>query len=157
MGNELILEKENIRYFKHSNRQLPITLNVGIQSAAGKYVTFLGSDDEYRREHISLRVDYMEANPHVDLIHGGVEIVGNPFVKDKNDLTRTIHVSECVVGGTFFGKKKVFTVLDGFKDIEYSEDSEFIERALSAFNVRKIDFPTYVYYRDTPDSICNTI
>jgi hypothetical protein len=78
-------------------------------------------------------------------------------VKDKNDLTREIHIDECVVGGTFLGKRKVFVELGGFQDLSYSDDSDFYERAVKKFNVAKVDFPTYIYYRDTPDSICSTI
>ena len=47
--------------------------------------------------------------------------------------------------------------MNGFKNIEYSEDSDFFERAKNKFKIKKVDHPTYIYYRDTPDSICNNI
>jgi glycosyltransferase involved in cell wall biosynthesis len=147
---------ENIRYLRHSNRKLPLTLNAAIQASAGKYITFLGSDDEYKKDHIQLRVEeIMEEN--IDFIHGGVEIIGDPYVKDKNDKSKLIHLNDCSIGGTFFAKKEVFVNLNGFKDIEYSEDSEFFERVLSKYEIKKVNYPTYIYYRDTPDSICNNI
>lgn len=155
--NSYINHHENIRYMKHGNRKLPISLNVGLSAACGKYVTFLGSDDEYKPGHIQLRLEYMEENPVVDLIHGGVEVVGDPYVKDKHDLTKKVHLSECKVGGTFFGKREVFLSLGGFSDIEYSEDSDFFERAEKEYDIAKVDYPTYIYYRDTPGSITNTI
>jgi glycosyltransferase involved in cell wall biosynthesis len=147
----------NIRYSRHSNRKLPITLNAGLLMATGEYVTFLGSDDKYKPDHLKLRFDFMKKNSDVDLIHGGVDIVGDPYVKDKNNLNKLIHLSECVIGGTFFGKRELFLELDGFNNIHYSEDSDFYERARGNYNIQKIDFPTYVYNRDTPDSICNLI
>lgn len=148
---------ENIRYLRHSNRKLPLTLNAGIISAAGEYLTFLGSDDEYKSNHLVIRINILENDSSVDLLYGGVEIIGDPFVKDKNDLSRLIHLSDCVIGGTFFGRKKVFIDIDGFKNIPYSEDSEFFERVSQKFNIRKIKDETYIYYRDTIDSICNNI
>jgi len=147
---------ENIRYLRHSNRKLPLTLNAAIQASMGEYLTFLGSDDEYKKDHIQLRVEeIMEEN--IDFIHGGVEIIGDPYVKDKNDKSKLIHLNDCSIGGTFFAKKEVFVNLNGFKDIEYSEDSEFFERVLSKYEIKKVNYPTYIYYRDTPDSICNNI
>lgn len=147
----------NIRYMRHSNRRLPLSLNAGILASAGEYVTFLGSDDEYKPEHLEIRVKILENNIDIDMLYGGVEIIGDPFVKDKNDLSKRIHLSDCVIGGTFFGKKNVFIAMEGFKNISYSEDSEFFERAAKKFNFVKIKDETYIYYRDTTDSICNNI
>ncbi len=156
--NWYIESYKNIRYVKQQNMKLPIALNVGIKLAAGKYITFLGSDDRYKPEHLKSRVEYLENNHDVDMLHGGVEIIGNKFVKDKNDLSKLINIEDCAVGGTFFGKREVFIELDGFKNIAYSEDSEFLERAEKRFKIKKYNkHKTYVYYRDSEDSICNTI
>lgn len=99
----------------------------------------------------------MKENPAVDLIHSGVDVIGYPFVKDKNDLTKEIHISECAVGGTFFAKRNLFFELGGFHDLKYSHDSDFLERASVKFKIQKIEWQTYIYYRDTPDSVCTNI
>ncbi|MBU1099506.1 MAG: glycosyltransferase [Bacteroidetes bacterium] len=150
-------EYENIRYLRHSNRKPPLTINAGIQASIGKYVTFLGSDDEYKPDHLKLRVEILENDATIDLLHGGVEIIGDPYVKDKNDLSKKIHISKCTVGATLFGKREVFLQLGGFKNLLYSDDSEFYERAKQRYSCREVDSTTYIYYRDTPDSICSTI
>ena len=155
--NKFLASNKKIRYMKHSNRKLPLSLNAGIKVSTGEYIAFLGSDDEYLPEHLNLRVNELQKNEVIDLIYGGVKIIGDPYVKDKNDLSKKIHLSDCVIGGTFFGKKNMFIELDGFKNIEYSEDSEFFERAKLIYNIKKVEYPTYVYYRNTPDSICNKI
>lgn len=156
--NSFMMEHENIRYIKHQNRKLSLSKNVGIMAAAGNYIAFLDSDDEYKPNYLQTRVQYMFENPNIDLLQGGAEIIGNPFVKDKNDLSKEIHLSECTIGPTIFGKKEVFLSLNGFdKNIFYSEDSEFWERAQKQFTVTKVDLPGYIYYRDTADSICNNI
>ncbi|GAB6282154.1 MAG: glycosyltransferase family A protein [Ignavibacterium sp.] len=155
--NDLINQNYRIRYVKHRNIKLPFSLNIGIQISSGKYLTFLGSDDEYKNNHLELRVNYLESHSDIDLIYGGLEIIGNPFVKDKNDLSKLIHLNDCIVGGTFFGKRNVFIDLNGFKNILYSEDSEFFERAKEKFNIIKVDFQTYIYHREVEDSICNNI
>jgi glycosyltransferase involved in cell wall biosynthesis len=155
--DEYINHFENIRYLKHSNRKAPLTTNAGLLASCGNYITFIGSDDEYKPDHLKLRIDFMINNPSIDIIHGGVEIIGYPYVKDKNDLSKEIHISECIVGGTFFGKRGVFFEMDGFQNLTYSDDSDFLERAENKFNISKVFWSTYIYYRDTPDSICTTI
>jgi glycosyltransferase involved in cell wall biosynthesis len=155
--NNLISTNNNIRYLKHSNRKTPLATNAGILASCGKLLAFIGSDDEWKPQHLQLRIDFFNSNPEIDFVHGGVEIIGVPFVKDKNDLTKEIHLSECIIGGTFFGKRDVFFQMNGFKNLDYSDDSDFFERVSERYKVAKVDFPTYVYYRDTPDSICSTI
>lgn len=66
-----------------------------------------------------------------------------------------IHLSMCTIGGTFFGRRNVFVDLQGFKDLEYSEESEFLERVKSKYNVEKLDYQTYIYNRLQNDSITN--
>lgn len=150
---------QKIRYFKRPHKGLAASRNLGIKNSVGKYITFLDSDDEFRKDHLELRLKYFEDNSNIDLIHGGVELAGSEethYVKDKFDMTKLIHLSECVIGATLFGRRKVFELLNGFNDV-YSEDSEFIERAIELFNIRKVDFSTYIYHTDSPDGICNTI
>jgi glycosyltransferase involved in cell wall biosynthesis len=155
--DNLILERENIRFMKQKNRGTALAFNTGIQASTGQFITFLGSDDEYKPDHLELRVKFLHKNPEIDFLHGGLEIIGHSYVKDKDDLSKEIHISECAVGGTFFGKRIVFFEGGGFKNLGYAEDSEFLERIQNKFNVKKIDLPTYKYYRDTPDSICTNI
>ncbi len=154
---EYLFEYENIRYMKHSNRRTPLAINAGLLASCGKFIAFLCSDDEWKPEYLKERINFLQAYPDIDLIHGGVEIIGHPYVKDKNDLTKEIHLSECVIGGTFLGKRNVFFELDGFKNLDYSDDSDFFERAEKKYKIAKVNFPSYIYYRDTPDSICSTI
>lgn len=155
--DDYIFKHTNIRYLKHSNRKPPLSTNAGILASVGHFITFIGSDDEYKEDHLKLRYDLMVRNNSLDIIHGGFKVVGHPYVKDKNDLSKEIHLSECAIGGTFFGKRNVFIELNGFQNLAYSDDSDFLERAMIRYNVLKVEFQTYIYYRDIPDSICNTI
>ena len=146
----------NIKIFRQKNIKLPLTRNRGINESSGKFITFLDSDDEYEKDHLLKRIDFMNEHPVVDLIHGGVEIIGNEYVRDKDNPEKYIHLSQCTIGATFFGKRNVFIQLNGFSNLDYSEDSEFLERAKNKFNIEKINFNTYRYHRDAPDSITNT-
>jgi glycosyltransferase involved in cell wall biosynthesis len=147
----------NIKVVTQLHKNLAESRNEGIKLAQGKYVTFLDSDDEYLPRHLETRYNYMLKNPDIDLIHGGVTIIGDAFVADRNDTKKMIPLYDCVIGGTMFGKRKVFEALGGFNNLQYSEDFEFLERASKIFNVGKVVYPTYIYHRETPGSITNKI
>lgn len=149
---------DKVRYTKHSNRKPPLSLNAGIALAQGQYITFLDSDDEYLPNHLALRLQFMKTNPTIDLIYGGLDIVGNAFVPDKDDPSKQVHLGECVTCGTLFGKREVFWDLGGFQNLPYASDADFVSRAIAyPFQVGLVHYPTYRYYRDTPDGICNTL
>ena len=147
----------NFKYIRHSNRKHPLSLNTGIINSTGKYITFLDSDDEYKSGHLKERTELMNSNPEIDLLHSPATIIGEEkdmFVPDAKDPSKLIHLKDCIIGGTFFGRRKVFEELHGFRNV-YSHDSDFFERAKGKFNVLKFDSPSYVYFRNNPDSVIN--
>ncbi len=153
----LVEKHRNIRYSRHSNRGVALTRNLGILAAQGEFITFLDSDDEFKPDHLQLRYNYMKQHPETDLLHGGVELVGPPdthYVQDAFDPNKKIHLSECYIGATIFGKKAVMQHEGGFKALPYSSESEFIPRIMKHFTVNKVNYPTYIYYTGLEDSIC---
>jgi glycosyltransferase involved in cell wall biosynthesis len=153
-----VMQEPRARYVKQTNQKLSACRNTGILCAQGRYVTFLDSDDEYRPTHLQSRIEYMAENPSVDVIHGGVELRGpdeSHWVRDARDETKMIHLSECTIGATIFAKKQVLLTSGGFKPLSYSAESEYVPRLEEHFDVRKVDFQTYVYYTGLQDSICS--
>jgi glycosyltransferase involved in cell wall biosynthesis len=146
---------ENIKVVTQNHKNSSESKNTGIKLSQGKYITFLDSDDEFLPTHLENRFNYMTNHPEIDLVHGGVTIIGDSFVADRNDPNKMITLYNCVIGGTFFGKSKVFRTLGGFNILDYGADSEFLERAQKIFKVKKVIYPTYIYHRETPDSITN--
>jgi glycosyltransferase involved in cell wall biosynthesis len=152
--SKLLKINSNFRYLKHSNRGTALSLNSGIQLSDGDYITFLDSDDLYEPDHIEKRVKYFE-NHDVDIIYTTAKIIGNKedmYVPDARDTKKLIHINNCVIGATIFGKKSVFKSLGGFRNL-YAYDYDFIERAKLKFSVKRLKMPTYTYYRNSPDSV----
>jgi glycosyltransferase involved in cell wall biosynthesis len=149
---------ERIQYHYKSNEGAAATRNFGCSLASGKYFTFLDSDDEYLQGHLSLRAEMISAEPSIELIHGTVEVIGDKMIADKFDLTKLISIDDCIVGGTFCIRRDLFKRLDGFADIPYADDNDFYMRAMEiGALIRKIEIPTYRYYRNEADSITYTI
>ncbi len=146
------------RYLFHSNRKQALSKNAGLLAASGIYITFLDSDDEYEPQHLELRADILNQNSYIELLHGGVRIIGNEYVPDMHDRENRIHLTECIIGGTFFIRNSPESKLNGFEAVEYGEDTLFFNKAVgSGITIAKTKLPTYVYYRNSADSICNSI
>ena len=146
-----------IRLVSHEqNEGVAAARNTGIKHSRGKFITFLDSDDEYLSNHLSERKCILESDPQIEFIHGGLRIVGDPFVPDKNNLSNRIHVQKCAVGGTFVISRLVFDQIGYFENMSYAEDSEFFERAKSnGIQTKTSIAPTYVYYRNTSNQVTN--
>lgn len=147
----------NFKYIRHSNRKNPLSVNSGFLLASGKYITLLDSDDEYEKNHLQLRVDFMKKSK-ADLIHSPAKLIGKDkdmYLPDARNKKKLIHINDCVIGATLFGKREVFVKLGGFKN-KYSADSDFYNRAIkNEFIVKKFESLTYIYYRNLPDSVTN--
>ncbi|MEI6409572.1 MAG: glycosyltransferase family 2 protein [Bacteroidota bacterium] len=145
--------EEKITYLRHSNRGQANSINRGILNCVGDYVTIIDADDEYKPNHLRRCLAEMENN---DLIASTTETIvdseDNYYVPDKDDLTRLVHVDNCILFATLFGKREVFMDIK-FKH-QYAADAHFYELAAQKYPVRKVDLRTYIYYRNIPNSVC---
>jgi len=145
--------EDKIIYVRHANTGQSHSINRGILNSIGEYITILDADDEYKPNHLS---NCLLAMQSADLIASNtetiVESVDDYYVPDKDDHKKNIHVDDCILFATLFGKKEVFIKLK-FNKI-YSADSDFYERAARQFVVNKLDLRSYIYYRNNPNSLC---
>lgn len=146
----------HIRYLKKEHAGPAYARNMGIHCAQAPLITFIDSDDEYTPDHLSLRIEYLHTHPGADLIHGSLHIVGDPYVRDLHDQTRKIHLDECFVESTFFGTKAYFSQ-QGFREVAFGEGLDLVERTNHISTIERVHWPTYIYHRDTPGSIMNSI
>lgn len=150
-------QDNRIRMMKHQNRGVGFSRTAGIYAALGRYCTFLDSDDEYAPNHLVSRRTLLEEAPLVDILHGGVEIIGNPYVRDRFDSSKEIHLSECIMEGTMFLRREAALQLGGFGTERYGEGAALMERATAlGLQIATTSLPTYRYDRTTPDSLCST-
>ncbi|MDJ0598931.1 MAG: glycosyltransferase family A protein [Crocosphaera sp.] len=146
--NSYLEKNPKIRYLKHQNCKLAFSKNAGIQTSFGRYITFIDSDDQYKKNHLQSRIEYMKNYTDVDLIQGGFITEEQVWVADYYQPAKLINIQDCVLGPTFFGKRKVFFELEGFNNIAYGEDTDLWERAEKKFMTKTLKEPaTYVYTR----------
>lgn len=127
---------------------------LGLAHSRGEIITFIDSDDLYDPEHLRLQMDFLAKHTEVDMLFGSPTVWGDPWFMDVKDPSRKIHIEDCSCQGTFFVRRKVFEKVPFPVWAHYAEDFFFYEAVKSAgFLVQKIDMPTYIYDRTSPDSL----
>lgn len=151
-----IIGYAKIRYVRKTHSGGVQSKNKGISISNGKFVTFLDSDDEYSPNHLKFRKRLLLENPTIKLLYGGAKVIGNQYVPDRFDNSKKIHLSECVIGGTFFVERNSLISLNGFSEVPVGEDAVLFERAKEAnIEMMEINLPSYIYHRESQDSITN--
>jgi glycosyltransferase involved in cell wall biosynthesis len=147
-----INHEDKISYIRSKNEGQSLAINRAVHFAKGEYITIIDADDEYKPNHLSTCLHEME---HADLISSLTETVVSSnedyYVVDKYDLHKNIHVDDCILFATLFGKKEVFKSIH-FEN-RYSADSYFYEQASKRYTVKKSQNRTYIYYRNIASSI----
>lgn len=142
------LSDDRIRYVHQEHAGASFAKNKGIEIASGKYITFLDSDDLYLPKHLESRKEVIERNPHIEFFHGGVDVIGNKFIPDKDNPTKQIPISRCVIGGSFVIKRTLFERIGYFDEVSYAEDALFYERALrNLVDIYPVEYESYIYDR----------
>ena len=147
---------DRVTYLYHSNCGQSKSINRGILNSKGDYIAILDSDDEYKTNHLRLCLEQMR---FADLIASTTTTIVDKeedyYVPDKCYPNQLIHVDECILFATLFGKREVFAGMK-FLDI-YGADAHFYEEAAKKFSVQKVNLRTYIYYRNSPNSICSSL
>jgi glycosyltransferase involved in cell wall biosynthesis len=143
-------------YIRHSNRGQVRSINRGVLNSIGEFITIIDADDEYKPNHLSSCLREMDGT---DLIASATETVvedeSDYYISDLHDPTQLIHIDECILFATLFGRRRVFEQLQ-FRG-SYAADADFYARASLEFKVKKVDLKTYIYYRNNPNSTCSII
>ncbi len=154
--NYAIKHETKIIYLRHANCGQSASINKGVLNSTGDYITILDADDEYKPNHLAACLKEME---FADLIASTTETVVDKeqdfYVPDKNNHNELIHVDECILFATLFGKKEVFFSLNFHG--KYAADAQFYEFAARKFRVKKVKLNTYIYYRNIPNSVSATL
>lgn len=136
-----------ISYLRHKNRGQSDSINRGIRLCNSSFITIIDADDEYKPNHLSTCLKAMTTHDliatHTDTVVDGFE---DYFVPDKYNHEVNIHVDDCILFATLFGKTEVFKQ-NAFEN-KYAADSAFYEQAAKTYKVAKLASRTYVYYRN---------
>jgi len=69
------LNDGRIRYLSKKNTGVSDTRNVGVNASTGIYLCFLDADDIFLTNNIEEKVNFLNNNPGIPLVHGNTEII----------------------------------------------------------------------------------
>ena len=87
---ELFKHIDNIKIINLQEKgNANIARNVGARESNGKYVAFLDSDDQWKKNHLQYNLDFIRTN-HLDGVFGGIEIhKKNNVINTSNSYQNT--------------------------------------------------------------------
>ncbi len=161
-NTRLVVEKYltdgRIKYFFQANQGVVAAINYGINKASSEIITFLGSDDWYKPDHLLVNYNYLQVNPAIDLIHSNVEVIGSSLAPDYTKPGLSINLDKCYIEGTFFIRQRVFKKVAFTQNQQIAEGYRFVKAVHKyGFFIKKINTRTYIYDRTRSDSILNRI
>ena len=131
-------------------------MNAGASLATSPWITFLDCDDEYLPSHLQLRFEYLASHPEIEMLWGGVRVVGpraRQFVLDAAGSGRRIHLSHCRLAGTLVLRKGLFRKLGGFRKL-ISADYDLWRRAEArGARIVRVTFPTLLCHVSEDDRV----
>ncbi|MGL5150855.1 MAG: glycosyltransferase [Clostridium sp.] len=146
-----------------TNIGLSQSLNRAIKACTGDFIARMDSDDIAFLDRIESQLSYLNEN-NLDLVGAGVVCIDengkevsvlNSFPQDNNAVRKKVVHNNCIVHPTWFGKSIIFKELDGYREVPYAEDYDFVLRTLSKGyalgNIKKI----LLKYRIRSSSISN--
>jgi glycosyltransferase involved in cell wall biosynthesis len=148
--------QDRITYVRHKNRGQSESINRGILLSSGEYIAIIDADDAYKPNHLQACLDAIkEADLIASITHTIVDYEREYYVPDKEDNSQLIHVDDCILFATLFGRKEVFESVK-FQN-RYAADAHFYALVSQKYRVKKVDLKTYLYYRNNPNSTCSNL
>ncbi len=133
------LKDKRIKYFVNDeNRGLVYSLNKALKHVRGEYIARMDADDISNLSRLEKQLHYLQENK-LDMIGTNVRLFRkeNDFFYTTDKLLTHKYLKKMLAYGaigivhpTFFGKAIVFKTLNGYSDVRYVEDMDFLARAL---------------------------
>lgn len=119
------------------NEGLVYSLNKAIFLSHGSYIARMDADDVSDKYRLEKEINYLKSN-NLDLVGTWIELIdekdndiGNmKFPISLAGIKKQIKLGGCVAHPTWLAKKELFLKLQGYRNISYCEDYDFILRAL---------------------------
>ena len=127
---KIIVNKENMG--------LCLSLNKAILIIKGKYIARMDADDISMLDRLECQKKYLLKN-NLDIIGSGVVCIDeegkiintlNKYPLDNKTFMKKILYNNCMAHPTWFGRRDVFIKNNGYRNIDYAEDYDFILRGL---------------------------
>ena len=162
-----ILEKYQKMYsyielvINDKNLGLTRSLNKALLLCKGDYIARMDADDICRLDRFEVQKHFLESSKS-DFVYSPAQLIdeeGNIFHAEKEgilppkDVKKFLTIQNKAWHPSWFAKKEVFDKLNGYRDVQYCEDYDFLLRTLeNGYRISRSEKPL-IYYRVRRTSI----
>ncbi|RJP58329.1 MAG: glycosyltransferase [Ignavibacteriales bacterium] len=119
-----------IRYFNLEHKGLPSTLNFGLQEAKFDYIARMDSDDICHPVRFEKQIDFLQANPDIDLLGSNLIIVNSvkriqkrvEYPECDKNIKDQLPSKCCIAHPTIMFKKQVVLSAGGYDNYSIAQD-----------------------------------
>lgn len=133
------LDKRLIVLRNEKNSKICYSLNRALQHATGEYIVRMDGDDISELDRIEKQIIYLKEHSDVDLVgvgtinidENGNEISRTSYSEDFNILKKISKYASPVLH-IWMAKKNVYDKLNGYREMPYVEDYDFLLRMITS-------------------------
>lgn len=152
-------QDNRIRLFKEPRQGVGFARNLGLSHMNGSFFCFLDADDLLPKNSLRARIDYFQANPHIDFLDGIVHYID----QTGNFLPKTFKPSfrgepfpsllrldqRCLFGNTWMVRRRKDSVYRFETDMTHAEDLFFYLSISQAGKYDYVNEPVLLYRQHT--------
>lgn len=159
--NQLMKLTSKVKYIYQENHGRSHARNVGIQAAAGEYISFLDSDDKYLPQKLGRQVEILDENPEYGLSFSNYYVMN-----EKGNILSGVEVPSIMLTGSIYPdllyfkgtiittpgvmvRSKILAEVGGFDEgMQICEDLDLWRRIAKQTKVYQLIEPLiYIRYR----------
>lgn len=145
-----------VRVLDASRKNLPESLNLGIEAATGRYIARIDGDDVAEPERLALQVAFLEASPQTALIGGQIRIIdergaslgARTYPTDPQQVRRGLAVKNVIAHPAVMFRRQA-AIAAGLYDprppLGQCEDYDLWLRLLGQGELANLDVPVLRY------------
>lgn len=144
------------------NLGLVKSLNKALKVCKGEFIARMDADDFSYPDRLERQLDYL-SNNKLDLCGSNITLFNdNSYIKttslpeDSGSISKVLKYRNCVAHPSFFAKRIVYNRLNGYKDVPYCEDYDFLCRACKAGFIVGNCGETLLKYRVNENGVSKT-
>lgn len=124
--------------YNKANMGLVFSLNEALKHVNGEFVARMDADDISLQNRLEVEYDYMLKH-NLDLIGTWIRLIDTRnryigelrFPTTTDGIKKQIRYGGCIAHSTWLGKSEVFFSLNGYRQMAYCEDYNFLLRAVA--------------------------
>lgn len=131
---------DRIKIYKNDkNMKICYSLNRALKESTGSYIVRMDGDDISDLDRIETQLKFLKNNKDIDLVgtsticinEDGKELSRTTMLDDFNKLKKIVKFSS-PISHIWMCKKEVYEKLNGYRDIPYVEDYDFLLRLITS-------------------------